>query len=142
MRLPRDIAPELKHSPTAFDISVLLLLLGMGQEGDTRTLKIALSAELLRALRMRVGVRARQRLRAALHYWSQLTIIYHECWHRVGTKQPMSNTMPPPIAALSPQGQGWMIELHRQWTALGKQYFSHVTLPLPRRWAEAPDRSP
>ena len=129
-QIERDGAADLRHCPTAFDINVLLLVLGMAQDRGKRTVALPSSGAILKALGRGVDSGNRRLLKTALQYWNALSI-WFDCWHQKGKKKRVTKTLPPPIQSLADDGRQLKVTIREEWLALNEGYFTTLHLPLP-----------
>ncbi len=130
-RLRGDIEDRLRHSPTPFDVNVLLLVLAQAEQLDRRQMSFASDNAMLQALKIGIDSGTRQRLRDSLDYWCELSILYRECWHKIGQKEPITKRLPVPLQSVGKEGHRVSIVLDEQWFQLRRRYFEKLTLPLP-----------
>jgi hypothetical protein len=129
-RLRGDIDEQLRHCPTAFDMSVLLLVLAEAQQMKQGRISFDSCKAMLAAMGYEKDGDGYQRLHDSLDYWCELSILYRECWHKVGQKEKITKRLPAPLQSVSKEGHCVSIVLDQQWETM--KYFGVLKLPLPR----------
>jgi hypothetical protein len=133
-RLPAECDERLRHCPSPFDMSVLLLVLARAQQLKQKRVSFDSCKAMLQAMEYENDGDGYQRLHDALHYWRELSIRYLGCWYNLSTKNKNeTKRLPPPFLSFSnKQGHRVTIDLHPEWKMMQDLYFGVLRLPLPR----------